>query len=43
MGDVLVPLSHEEMQDGVGGPDDVVFYSQKTDAPLSRSQLWRIV
>jgi len=41
--DVLVALSHEEMHDGVGGPDDMVFCSQETDGPLSRSQLWRIV
>jgi hypothetical protein len=31
------------MHDGFGGPDDVVFCSQETDGPLSRSQLWRIV
>jgi len=41
--DVLVSLSHEEMSQGFGAPDDAVFRSQKTDGPLSRSQLWRIV
>ena len=30
------------MHDGFGGPDDVVFYSQETDAPLSHSQVWWI-
>ncbi|NBB99820.1 MAG: tyrosine-type recombinase/integrase [Bacteroidetes bacterium] len=41
--DVLVALSHEEMGAGFGAPDDAVFRSQKTNGPLSRSQLWRIV
>ena len=41
--DVLVALSHEEMGAGFGAPSDAVFRSQKTDGPLSRSQLWRIV
>ena len=41
--DVLVALNYEEMGAGFGAPDDAVFRSQKTDGPLSRSQLWRIV
>jgi integrase/recombinase XerD len=41
--DVVVALSHEEMGAGFGAPGDAVFRSQKTDGPLSRSQLWRIV
>jgi len=41
--DVLVALSHEEMSQGFGALEDAVFRSQKTDGPLSRSQLWRIV
>ncbi len=41
--DVLVALNYEEMGAGFGAPSDAVFRSQKTDGPLSRSQLWRIV
>ena len=40
---MLVALSYEEMGAGFGAPRDAVFRSQKTDGPLSRSQLWPIV
>ena len=41
--DVLVALRHAETLEGFGAAGDAVFRSQKTDGPLSRSQLWRIV
>ena len=40
---VLMALRSEEVAAGFGAAEDAVFRSQKTDEPLSRSQLWRIV
>jgi len=40
---VLMALRREEAAAGFGAAEDAVFRSQKTDEPLSRSQLWRIV
>jgi site-specific recombinase XerD len=40
---VLVALNYEEMGVGSGASCDAVFRSQKTDGPLSRSRLQRIV